>query len=95
MAQLKLLFDNIAIRKQAKDATTASGIITGNKGVQNQGEVIAVGPGAYSKQNKLIPTAVKVGDIVVFGNYAGNTVKYEGETLCLMHECELLAVLED
>ncbi len=95
MAQLKLLFDNIAIRKHAKEAATASGILTGETGTQDQGEVIAVGPGKLNKKGELIPTQVKVGETVVFGKYSGNTVQYCGETLCLMHESEILAVLDD
>jgi chaperonin GroES len=40
-----------------------------------QGEVLAVGPGKYDKEGKLHPLQLKVGDVVLFGAYAGNEVK--------------------
>lgn len=93
---IQMLFDNVAIRKDTADEMSSGGIaLPGNSGKErNTGTVVAIGPGNYSeREQRVIPTQVPVGSRVVFGKYAGNTVQHEGETLCVMHECELLAVL--
>ena len=61
----------------------------------NQGEVVAVGDGKVLDNGEQRPLAVKVGDTVVFGQYAGsNTIEIDGEELILMGESEIYAVVE-
>ena len=61
----------------------------------NQGEVIAVGDGKVLENGELRPLAVKVGDKVVFGQYAGsNTIEVDGEKLIIMGESEIFAIVE-
>jgi len=56
-------------------------------------EIVAVGPGKRDDNGKLIPVDVKVGDKVLFGKYAGQTVKVEGEELLVMREEDLMGVI--
>lgn len=60
----------------------------------SQGEVIAVGNGRVQDNGEVRPLAVKAGDTVVFGQYAGNTVKIDGEDLLIMSESDIYGVLE-
>ena len=60
----------------------------------SQGEVIAVGNGRILDNGETRSLAVKVGDTVVFGQYAGNTVKIDGEELLIMSESDIYGVLE-
>ena len=59
----------------------------------DQGEVLAVGPGKRDEAGKLIPMDVKVGDRVIFGKYAGQTVKFEGKEYLVMREEDIMGVL--
>ena len=59
----------------------------------SQGEVTAVGPGGRDEAGKLIPIDLKVGDRVLFGKYAGQTVKVEGDELLVMREEDIMGVI--
>ena len=59
-----------------------------------QGEVIAVGPGARGETGKIVPLDVKAGDRVLFGKWSGTEVKIDGEDLLIMKESDALGVLE-
>lgn len=58
-----------------------------------QGKVIAVGTGRY-EDGKLIPLDVKVGDVVLYGKYAGTEVKYDNKEYLIVRESDILAVIE-
>ncbi|MCX7677742.1 MAG: co-chaperone GroES [Spirochaetes bacterium] len=58
-----------------------------------QGKVIAVGNGRY-EDGKLIPLDVKVGDVVLYGKYAGTEVKYDNKEYLIVRESDILAVIE-
>ena len=59
-----------------------------------EGEVIAVGPGARDESGKLIPIDVKAGDRVLFGKWSGTEVKIDGEDLLIMKESDVMGVIE-
>jgi len=93
---IKMLFDNVAILKDQESTMSAGGIALpgGNGKERNTGTIMAVGPGKFSEHaGRVIPTQVQDGQRVVFSKYAGNTVNHDGENLCVLHECELLAIL--
>ena len=60
----------------------------------DQGEVLAVGPGKRDDSGKLNPPDLKVGDRVLFGKYAGQTVKVDGDELMVMREDDIMAVVQ-
>lgn len=94
--KIRPLHDRVVVRRKEEEEKTAGGIVLpGNaKEKPSQGEVIAVGNGRILDNGETRPLAVKAGDIVVFGQYAGNTVKIDGEDLLIMSESDIFGVLE-
>lgn len=94
--QIRPLHDRVIVKRLEAERTTASGIVLpGTAGEKpDQGEVLAVGPGKRDEAGKLLPMDVKVGDRVLFGKYAGQTVKVNGEELLVMREEDIMGVLE-
>jgi chaperonin GroES len=95
--KIRPLQDRVVIRRSEDEAKTAGGIVLPGSAAEkpNRGEVVAVGPGRVANNGELIAPSVKVGDEVLFGQYAGtNTIKVEGEELLIMQESEIYGVLE-
>lgn len=90
------LHDRVVVRRIDAEHKTAGGIIIPDtaKEKPQQGEVIAVGPGARDEQGRLTPLDVKVGDTVLFGKWSGTEVKIDGEELLIMKESDIMGVLE-
>ena len=90
------LHDRVVVKRIEEEAKTAGGIIIPDtaKEKPQQGEVIAVGPGARDEAGKVNPLDVKVGDRVLFGKWSGSEVKLDGEELLIMKESDILGVLE-
>jgi chaperonin GroES len=94
---IRPLYDRVVIRRKEEEETTAGGIVLPGSAKEkpNQGEVIAVGDGKVLDNGEQRPLAVKVGDQVVFGQYAGsNKIEIDGEELILMSESEIYAVVD-
>jgi chaperonin GroES len=94
--KIRPLHDRVVVRRKEEEEKTAGGIVLpGNaKEKPSQGEVIAVGNGRVLENGETLALAVKAGDTVVFGQYAGNTVKIDGEELLIMSESDIYGVLE-
>lgn len=94
--QIRPLHDRVIVKRLESERTTAAGIVIPDSAGEkpDQGEVLAVGPGKRDDAGKIIPMDVKVGDRVLFGKYAGQTVKAEGEELLVMREEDIMGVLE-
>jgi len=92
---LRPLHDRVIIKRLDNERKTASGIVIPDSAAEkpDQGEVLAVGPGKKNEEGKLSPVDVKVGDKVLFGKYAGQTVKVDGEEVLVIREDEILAVI--
>ena len=90
------LHDRVVVRRVEEEQKTAGGIIIPDTAAEKpqQGEVIAVGPGARGDDNELVPLDVKAGDIVLFGKWSGTEVKIDGEDLLIMKESDIMGVLE-
>jgi chaperonin GroES len=90
------LHDRVVVKRVEEDTKTAGGIIIPDtaKEKPQQGEVIAVGPGARDEQGKIVALEVKPGDRVLFGKWSGTEVKIDGEDLLIMKESDILGVLE-
>jgi chaperonin GroES len=91
------LQDRVLIRPIERDERSAGGIIIPDtaKEKPQEGEILAVGPGARDENGKLHPLDVKVGDRVLYGKWSGTEVKMDGKDLVIMKESDLLGVLED
>jgi len=94
---IRPLYDRVVVRRKEEEETSAGGIVLPGSAKEkpNQGEVVAVGDGKVLDNGELRALSVKVGDNVVFGQYAGsNTIEVDGEELILMSESEIFAVVE-
>ncbi len=90
------LGDRVLVRRVEEEAKTKGGIIIPDtaKEKPQQGEVIAVGPGARNEAGQVVPLDVQVGDTVLFGKWSGTEVKIDGEDLMIMKESDIMGVLE-
>lgn len=90
------LHDRVVVRRLEEEERTKGGIIIPDtaKEKPQQGEVIAVGPGARNEQGQLVAPDVKEGDRILFGKWSGTEVKIDGEDLLIMKESDILGVLE-
>ena len=90
------LGDRVVVRRVQEDQKTPGGIIIPDTAQEKpqEGEVIAVGPGALDEHGKRIVPEVKAGDFVLFGKWSGSEVKINGEELLIMKESDLLGVIE-
>ncbi len=90
------LHDRVVVRRIDAEEKSAGGIIIPDtaKEKPQQGEVVAVGPGARDEQGKLTPLDVKAGDTVLFGKWSGTELKIDGEELLIMKESDIMGVLE-
>ena len=93
---LRPLHDRVIIKRLDQESKTASGIIIPDAAAEkpDQGEVLAAGPGKRDDSGKLNALDVKVGDRVLFGKYAGQTVKVDSEELIVMREDDIMAVVQ-
>lgn len=93
---IRPLHDRVVVRRMEEERKTASGIIIPDNATEkpDRGEVLAVGPGKVGDDNERVALQVKVGDKVLFGKYAGTTVKMDGQEVLIMREEDLLAIIE-
>ncbi|GIK26823.1 MAG: co-chaperone GroES [Rhodocyclales bacterium] len=94
--KIRPLHDRVIVKRLEEERKTASGIVIPDTAAEkpDQGEVMAVGPGKRDDNGKHIALDVKVGDKVLFGKYAGQTVKVQGEELLVMREEDIMGVVE-
>ncbi len=95
--KIRPLHDRVVVRRQEEEATSAGGIFLPGSAKEkpNQGKVIAVGNGRILDNGDVRAIDVKVGDIVVFGKYAGSdTIEVDGEELVILSESDIKAVVE-
>ncbi len=90
------LHDRVVVRRVESEAKTAGGIIIPDtaKEKPQEGEIIAVGPGARDEAGKLVPLDVKAGDRILFGKWSGTEVKIDGEDLLIMKESDVMGIIE-
>jgi chaperonin GroES len=95
--KIRPLYDRVVVRRKEEEETSAGGIVLPGSAKEkpNQGEVVAVGEGKVLDNGDLRPLVVKVGDTVVFGQYAGgNTIEVGGEELIIMGESEIYGIVD-
>ena len=88
------LHDRVLIKVLDSEEKTSGGIIIPDtaKEKPQEGEVVAVGPGAMNDSGKLAPMDVKVGDIVLFGKWSGTEVKIDGKEYSIMKESDIMGI---
>ncbi len=92
--KFKPLHDRVLIKVLDSEEKTTGGIIIPDtaKEKPQEGEVVAVGPGAKSDDGKISPMDVKVGDIVLFGKWSGTEVKINGTEYSIMKESDIMGI---
>jgi len=90
------LRDRVVVRRVKEEEKTAGGIIIPETAQEKpqEGEIIAVGPGARDEAGKLVPLDVKAGDRILFGKWSGTEVKIDGEELLIMKESDINGIIE-
>jgi chaperonin GroES len=90
------LHDRVVVRRIEAEEKTAGGIIIPDtaKEKPQEGEVIAVGPGARDESGKVAALDVKAGDRVLFGKWSGTEVRIDGQDLLIMKESDIMGVIE-
>jgi chaperonin GroES len=94
--KIRPLHDRVIVKRLEEERKTASGIVIPDGAAEkpDQGEIIAVGNGKVGDDGKLRPMNVKVGDKVLFGKYAGQTFKMEGQEYMTMREDDIIGIVE-
>jgi chaperonin GroES len=90
------LHDRVVVKRVDSEEKTKGGIIIPDtaKEKPQEGEVIAVGPGARDEAGKIVPLDVKKGDRILFGKWSGTEVKIDGEDLLIMKESDIMGIVE-
>jgi len=93
---LRPLQDRIIVKRVEEETKTAGGLFIPEtaKEKPQRGEIVAAGNGKKTEDGKVLPLDVKIGDIVLFGKYAGTEVKVDGDDYLMMREDDILAVVE-
>lgn len=94
---LKPLSDRVVVRRVDSESVTKGGIFIPDAAAEkaDQGTVLAVGPGARNKvTGEITPLDVAINDKVLFGKFAGQTVKVDGEEVLILKEDDILAVIQ-
>ena len=93
---IRPLHDRVLVRRMEDETTTAGGIVIPDNAKEkpSRGEVLAVGNGKHLDNGEVRSLDVKVGDKVLFGKYAGNEVKVDGEELMIMREDDIMGIIE-
>ena len=90
------LHDRVVVRRIESEEKTKGGIIIPDtaKEKPQEGEVVAVGPGARDEQGQITALDVKAGDRVLFGKWSGTEVKLDGQDLLIMKESDIMGIVE-
>ncbi|MBD5431111.1 co-chaperone GroES [Lactobacillus agrestimuris] len=93
---LQPIGNRVIVKVKDEEEKTVGGIVLASNAKEKptQGEVIAVGEGAYSSNGEKIPMTVQKGDTVLYNKYAGSEVEYEGEKYLVLQEKDILAIVK-
>lgn len=93
---IRPLHDRVIVRRLEEQKTTASGLIIPDSATEkpSEGVVVAVGNGKKNDHGDLVALELKVNDKVLFGQFAGTEIKVDNETLLVMSEGDVVAIIE-
>ncbi|UQS85067.1 co-chaperone GroES [Apilactobacillus apisilvae] len=93
---LKPLGDRVVIETQNEEEKTVGGIVLANNAKEKPqtGKVLAVGDGRVLENGKTLSPSVNIGDKVLFDKYAGTSVDYDGKSYLILHDKDIVAVIE-
>ena len=90
------LHDRVVVRRIEAEEKTKGGIIIPDSAKEKpqEGEIVAVGPGARDESGTVQALDVKAGDRVLFGKWSGTEVRIDGQDLLIMKESDIMGVVE-
>lgn len=90
------LHDRVIVKAAEPEEVTKGGIIIPDTAKEKpmQGSVIAVGNGKIAENGTVTPLQVKVGDMVLYGKYAGTEISIDGEDYLIMRESDIFAIVK-
>ena len=90
------LHDRVVVRRLEGEEKSKGGIIIPDtaKEKPQEGEIVAVGPGARDEAGKLVPLDVRPGDRILFGKWSGTEVKIDGEEFLIMKESDVMGIVD-
>lgn len=88
--KIKPLADRVLVKPQEAEERTASGIIIPDSAKEKPQKGVVVAAGSGSKDEKM---EVKVGDLVLYGKYAGTELSFEGKDYLIMRQSDILAII--
>lgn len=93
---LEPIGDRVIVKVKEEGEKTVGGIVLASNAKEKptEGEVVAVGNGAYAENGDKLPMTVKKGDVVLYDKYSGTNVKYDGEKYLVLHEKDILAIVK-
>jgi chaperonin GroES len=96
VASFRPLHDRVLVKRVEEEGKSKGGIIIPDtaKEKPQEGEVVAVGPGARDEDGERIEPDVQVGDRILFGKWSGTEVTVDGEELLIMKESDIMGVIE-
>jgi len=94
--KMKPLGDRVLVKPTEEKEVKKGGIIIPDtaKEKPQEGEIIAVGPGKFDESGKKIPMDVKAGDKTLYGKYSGTEVKIDSKEYLIMHQDDILGIIE-
>lgn len=95
--KIRPLHDRVLVERLEAEEKTAGGIIIPDTAKEKpmEGRVVAIGSGARDDSGKIVPLDVAVGDVILFGKWAGTEVKIDGNEYIIMKESDIMGVVED
>ncbi len=89
------LHDRVVVRRLEEEKTSKGGIVIPDSATEKpqRGEVVAIGPGKLLDNGQVRPLAVKVGQKVLFGKYAGTEFKLDGSEVVVMREDDIMGII--
>ena len=93
---LEPIGDRVIVKVKEEEEKTVGGIVLASNAKEKptEGEVVAVGNGAYAENGDKLPMTVKKGDVVLYDKYSGTNVKSDGEKYLVLHEKDILAIVK-
>jgi len=97
VASFRPLHDRVLVKRVKEEEKTKGGIIIPETAQEKpqEGEIVAVGPGARDEDGERVELDVKVGDRILFGKWSGTEVKIDGEELLIMKESDIMGIIEE
>ena len=94
--KIRPLGDRVLVKPVEKEKQERSGLIIPDtaKEKPQEGEIVAAGKGKVSEDGKVLPMDVKAGDKILYGKYSGTEIKIDGDEYLIMHQDDILGVLE-